>query len=339
MLVFLTVCTKRQFRAAHALHQSIQQTHPDASFVLCLADALPSTMTEIPAALWPINQYWEANDLARRSAQYTPAEFIAATKPTFIRAVFDRFIHCDTVVYVSPTTLFYQPITDELARNPSANLLLTPYLTQAPNDGLQPDEKHLQNIGLYTSDLLVFRRSDATKRFLAWWEHSVADRAFIDPCEGLCLDQIWLMHAPAFLDSVAIVTTPGWNIGLWNLHETPLIYQPDSNQWLANGVSAITSVNFCGLTNADEGLFPYQTRFVLANRPDVQQFLADQQAQLGVIGNAKPVYGQRPELPVLRGWRKKMTDRLRYLTNQIETAPVPDQLTKITDRVRGLTVR
>jgi hypothetical protein len=338
MLVFLTVCTARQLPAVLALFDSIRQTHPNTELIIGLADTVPPKTGGLPARahLWPIADLWPAEDLARRSAQYTPTELTAATKPTFIRAVYERFTDCDTVVYVDPATFFYHPITNELARHPHANLLLTPHLSRPPDDGLMPDEKHVQNVGLYTAGMIVFRRSDTTARFLAWWEGRVADRAFINFCDGLCLDQIWLMYAPAFLVGVAIVTTPGWNAGLWNLHESRLIREIDSNQWLVNGISPLVSVNFCGLTNANEGLFPYQTRFDKTARADVQQLIADYRERTIMRTDQLPAYGQRPEPPVLRGWRKTATDQLHNLTRQIETAPVPDGFTALTDRLRGL---
>lgn len=336
MLVFLTVCTARQLSAALVLMDSVRQTHPDAERVIGLADTFPSEILEFPTHLWPINRYWNEEDLARRSAQYTPTEFVAATKPTFVQTVYKRFTDCDTIIYVDPNTFFYQPITDELARHLDANLMLTPHLSRPPADGLMPDEKYIQNVGLYTAGLLVFRRSPATAVFLAWWEDRVADRAFINFCDGLCLDQIWLMYAPAFLNGVAIINTPGWHVGLWNLHEHKLIRPGDANKWLVNGISPLVSVNFCGLTNADEGLFPHQTRFVPTDRADVQQLIRNYREQATLEINQKPSYGQRSEPPVLRGWRKTTTDRLYTLTRQIETAPMPDGFTAVTDRLRGL---
>ncbi len=339
MLVFLTVCMGRQLPAALALLDSIKDRHPGAELIIGLADTFPSQILEFPTHLWPIERYWDEEDLARRSAQYTPTEFAAATKPTFIRAVYERFSDCDTVVYVDPTTFFYQPVTAELARHSGANLLLTPYLSRPPADDVQPDEKHLQNTGLYTAGLLVFRRSPATARFLAWWEGRVADRAFIRFCDGLCLDQIWLMHTPAFLADVAISTTPGWNVGIWNLHEYGPIRRDDSNQWLINGISPLVSVNFCGLINPNEGLFPYQTRFTLTDRPDVQQLITDYRERYSLKMDHEPAYGQCPEPPVLRGWRKAVADTLHTVSHQIETAPVPDALTTLTDRLRGVSGR
>ena len=339
MLVFLTVCTGRQLPAALVLRDSIRQWHPGTELVICLADTLPPQIPESPARLWPIERFWNQDDLARRSAQYTTTEFAAATKPTFIRAVYERFTDCDTVVYVDPTTFFYQPVTDELARHPGATLLLSPHLSRPPADGLMPDEKHVQNVGLYSAGLLGFRRSPATAQFLVWWEGRVADRSFIRFCDGLCLDQIWLMHAPAFLAGVAIVTTPGWNVGLWNLHEHTLIQTSGSNRWLADGINALISVNFCGLTNPDQGLFPYQTRLQPARRPDVQQLIIDYRQQFSMNIDQKPAYGQRPEPSVLRGWQKTVADTLHVVSRRIETAPVPDVLITLTDRLRGLSGR
>ncbi len=336
MLVFVTVCTGHQLPAALALLDSIKRWHPDTTLIIGLADTVPSQIPEFLTHLWPIERYWDEDDLARRSAQYTTTEFTAAAKPTFVRAVYERFTNCDTIVYVDPATFFYQPITDELTRHPGANLLLTPHLSRPPADGLQPDEKHLQNVGLYTAGLLVFRRSHATAQFLTWWEGRVADRAFIRFCDGLYLDQIWLMYAPVFLDAVAIVNTPGWNAGLWNLHEQGLVWQGDSNQWLADGISPLVSVNFCGLTNADDGLFPYQTRFTFAARADVQQLITDYRERCSMKIDHKPVYGLRPEPPVLRGWQKAVSETLHEVSRQIETAPVPDKLIALTDRLRGL---
>lgn len=237
-------------------------------------------------------------------------------KPSLIRAMLTRHPDATQVVYLDPNAFLYAPLTPVLNELKTAQVLLTPHLTQPPADEQQPDEKFLQNIGLYSADFLALQPTAETDRMLEWWENRVLTRAQIDFCESLCLDQIWLMHLPAMFEGVRVVQDKTWHRAIWNWHErSPQESQPPL--W----------INFKGLHNPDEGLFVYQSRVKLAQQPGLKQWLSDyrlavKKLQKPVFGE-KPAFGQQPEQPVIRGWRRHSAGFLRSVTRFVAEVPLP----------------
>ena len=323
--MLLTVCTIAQLPDALTLGTSFGQHHPGQAFVIGLADdpaKLPVGFT-CPYPLLTVSDC--VADLTTLSARYTPTEFTAATKPAFIRAALDRFPTETHLLCADPETFIYQPLTLVFARLTTATALLTPLITRPPGDAYWPDEKALQNVGLYSAGFLAFRRSAETDRLLAWWQDRVQERAFIDPCAGLYLDQLWLMYWPVFFEDVDVIHDPGWQLALWNLPERQLTRTPTG--WLVNGRPLLWA-NFRGLSNPNAGLFPQQTRLRLSSRPDLRQLLADYRAAQRVHEQAdlratRPSYGVRPEPVVLRGWRQRVSTAVGQLIHFIDRVPIP----------------
>jgi len=315
LLLVLTVCTIRQLAQALTLGDAVKQFHPQATFRIGLADEAQCPADRVlPYPVLPIAEVIDSATLATLSERYTPTEFVAATKPGLIRAMMAQQPNCEQVVYLDPNVCLYQPLGPVLAELQSAQVLLTPHLTGPPADNEFPDEKYLQNVGLYSADFLALNRSPETDRLLSWWENRVQTRAQIDFCDSLCLDQIWLMHLPALFGGVKIIKDQ-WYRAIWNWHE-----------WPQNAEGPPLWINFKGLYNQDEGLFVYQTRLKLAQRRDIQRFLADY--KLAVITRQQPTFaqspafGKRPELPPVRGWRRQAGLALRSVARFVDTVVI-----------------
>ncbi|GAA4463427.1 hypothetical protein GCM10023189_41460 [Nibrella saemangeumensis] len=325
--MLLTTCTLRQLPQALALGANFAQYHPDLPVVIGLADdgsQLPPAHT-IP---FPVITAADClgDQLPALSAQYTPAEFAAACKPAFIRTAFERYPAVNQVLYADPSIRIYQSLDTVFEKLTTHTLLITPHITQPLTDNFFPDEKYFQNTGLYSTDFLAFRRSAETDRLLTWWQDRVTTRAAIDYCAGLCLDQIWLMHALTFFEGVGVVKDPAWHVAVWNFHERWLTQEPQG--WRVNGQSRLLFANFKGLDDPDEGLFPYQNRFRLANRPDVQPLLQQyrqyRQGQLySDLYRIPPAYGLQPEPVIVRGWRRHLVQSIQKVNLFIDSVPLP----------------
>lgn len=315
MLLVLTVCTIRQLAQALTLGDAVKQFHPQATFRIGLADEAQWLADRVlPYLVLPVAEVIDSATLATLSERYTPTEFVAATKPALIRAMMAQQPDCEQVVYLDPNVCLYQPLGPVLAELQSAQVLLTPHLTGPPADNEFPDEKYLQNVGLYSADFLALNRSPETDRLLSWWENRVQTRAQIDFCDSLCLDQIWLMHLPALFGGVKIIKDR-WCQAIWNWHE-----------WPQNAEEPPLWINFKGLYNQDEGLFVHQTRLSLGQRPAVQRFLADYKSAVLTRQQPNfaqsPAFGKRPELPPVRGWRRQAGLALRSVTRFVNTVVI-----------------
>jgi hypothetical protein len=289
-----------------------------------------------PYPVLPISDILTKAELRTLSGMYTPTEFAAACKPRFIQEAFRRYSSATTLIYADPNIRFYSsvaPIQNELA---DANILLTPFLTRKQPDLLPddqpawPDEKFFQNIGLYSSDFLAVRRSDETSRFLNWWQDRIQQRAYINYCEGLCIDQIWLMHVPVFFAGVKIIKHLSWHLALWNLPDR--IIRQAGTEWLVTGAGnnyteTVCFASFKGLFNMDEGFFPNQNRVHLSERPYVVAFLNEYKrlvsSQENNLQDIPTAYGRQVSPVVLRGWRQTAVQSLRAIVDFIDRLPLP----------------
>ena len=335
--MLVTICTIRQLPQAFALGDSFARHAPTIDgqpepFLIGLADDvahLPASF-ESPFPLLPLADLMPAATLTTLSAAYTPTEFAAAAKPRFIAEVFKLYPDVSQLVYADPNLLFTYSLTAVWEPLANANALLTPHITTPPSDTVWPDEKFFQNVGLYSADFLVFRRSDETARLLTWWQDRVETRAYVDFCEGLCTDQLWLMHVPVFFPNVRIIKNPGWHVALWNIPERTLT--ADGADWRVSGPMGtnqpLVFMNAKGLFNVDEGFFPHQNSLRLTDRPDALALLHRYRQAVAshanlALTNVLPAYGQQPEPVVLRGWRRVTARSLRAVTRFVSQVPLP----------------
>ena len=333
--MLVTICTIRQLPQALALADSFVKyaaTNKPASVLIGLADdpahLPPGFVSSYP--LLPVSELVAPEQLADLSTAYTPTEFAAACKPLLITEAFRQYPAVDSIVYADPNIQFFAPLTPIWEQLSKATILLTPFITRNPQDTYWPDEKFFQNVGLYSSDFLAFRRSGETDRMLAWWDDRVRKRAYINFCEGFCLDQLWLMHVPVFFRSTLVIRNPGWHVALWNLPERTI--RQERNSWLIDGPVAqnqpLQFVNFKGLLNPDEGFFPHQNRLRLSERPDATDLLSLYRQNLAPYLALKgwgvfPAYGQKPEPVVLRGWKHATVKSFRAATRYIDKVYLP----------------
>ncbi|WP_338875732.1 hypothetical protein WBJ53_08905 [Spirosoma sp. SC4-14] len=334
-----TICTIRQLPQALALGDSFAKNASETGgnlrpFVIGLADNpahIPANF-QSPYPIWPIGDIIGAQELQTLSAKYTPTEFIAACKPALLREIFRRLPDVDELIYADPNVQFFGSLAPVWQQLQSANILLTPHITQAPpetvnNDRAWPDEKFFQNIGLYSADFLAFKRSNETDRMLAWWQDRVQERAVVDFCVGLCTDQIWLMHVPVFFNGVKVIKEPGWHVAIWNLPQRPLYQQ--AGQWILRaGKQPLLFANFKGLYTWNEGFFPHQNRLNLKKRSELSLLMANYRNAVAKyqkpdFQNTVPAYGQQPEPIVLRGWRRASVQVMRAVTTFVNQVPLP----------------
>ncbi len=329
--MLLTVCTIRQLSQAHALGQSFLRHHPARPFLIGLADNpdnLPPSWASPHPLLTLADVGLTTPEIARRAEQYTPTEFVASCKPAFVRAALER-AGDQNLLYADPSAFVYAPLDTLFDTLDTHSAWLSPHWLSAPADGLFPDEKYVQSVGLYSGGLLGFSaKHPQTAALLAWWEARTAHRAHLDFCAGQCLDQRWLMHLPTLFGDVEILKNPGVQVAVWNLPHRRL--SRTQTGWQVAHESETTpllTADFRGLTRPDEGLFRAQNRLQVRTRPDVGALLTEYRAaclphQNPALSQTPPAHGQRPEPVVRRGWRQTAFQRLNQLSHWIATVPV-----------------
>ncbi|RYF70642.1 MAG: hypothetical protein EOO39_15335 [Cytophagaceae bacterium] len=328
--MLLTVCTIAQLPQALTLGASFTQHNPDRQFVIGLADDpehLPASWSSPYRLLTLADAGLSANDLAALSARYTPTEFRAACKAAFIQATYEQ-TSSSSLLYADPSAFIYHSLNELFDQIAQHSIVLCPHWLQAPADDRLPDEKHMQNVGLYSGGLIGFGPHPDTSKMLAWWRSRTADRAHIDFCAGQCLDQLWLMHVPALFEQVSILKQVGVQVALWNVQERHLALDKSGWQVIEKATPVpLLTADFIGLLSSNEGLFQRQNRLNIAKRPDVSTLLSMYQTALKPqllpeFLSVRPAYGQQPELAILRGWRYSAVKKLHHLSTWINNVPV-----------------
>ena len=335
--MLVTICTIRQLPQAFALADSFVK-HIDDSLnqhkrvLIGLADNpanLPAGFVS-PYPLLPLSDLLPSEQSAVLSTSYTSVEFKAACKSLLISEVFSRYPEVDNILYADPNLFFFAPLAPIWEQLNEGNVLLTPFITQSPADTRWPDEKFFQNVGLYCSDFIGFKRSTETDQLLAWWDDRVRARAYIDFCDGLCTDQLWLMHIPVFFKGTRVIKNPGWHVALWNLSERKL--ERTGTNWSVTGPLAqkelLQFFNFKGLFDEDEGFFPHQNRVDLKTRLDISTLLNEYRQTLNKyaktpLSSNSSALGMQPAPKIVRGWRRSTITWLRGIGRFIDTIPLP----------------
>ena len=133
--------------------------------------------------------------------QYTILELNTAIKPWVIAALFERGY--ERVIYFDPDIKLYGSVDAILARLEHADIVLTPHLTGALDDGKHPSELTILQSGSYNLGFIALRASDETRRFVAWWQGKLLRDCVVDIPRGLFTDQKWIDLVPGMYGGVA----------------------------------------------------------------------------------------------------------------------------------------
>ncbi len=288
---------------------------PGTRFVIGWIDedtphGLPEHIEIIPCHIFA-DHHW-----AQMCARYTDIELAAACRPLLGLTLAERSGEGEQVTFLSPTTSLYRSF-DHLDGT-RAPMFLSPNIAVPTRPGPGPDDKRILNIGMFHSGAWGLRASEETRRFLTWWSGRTRDRAFLDLCHGMCLDQLWLNYAPVLLDAPLIVRHPAWHIGLHNLSAIRLEYGEDA--CLADGLPLV-SADFCGMT----GFHPVWTDHAAAGLAHpafarlFRRYTADLEAYESYRIPGLPAFGRPLTAPPFRNLRRSLKSNLERLNEFIDT--------------------
>jgi len=206
----------------------------------------------------------------RFTFQYTILELNTAIKPWVIATLFDRGY--ERVIYFDPDIKLFGSVAPILARLERADIVLTPHLTGRLDDDKHPSELAILQSGSYNLGFIALRRSEETRRFVAWWQSKLLRDCVVDIARGLFTDQKWIDLVPGMFTGVAIERDPGWNVAYWNLKHRLVTRHDDGVR--VNG-RPLLFFHFSGFAPGSRLLSKHQDRFTMENlAPDVR-VLAD----------------------------------------------------------------
>jgi hypothetical protein len=271
MTLAFTLCSINYLAQAQTLGQSLQKTNPDVEFVIGLVDRIANVKLEAdkipPFELLEIDKI-NLNDLNEMCKIYDITELNTAVKPFY----FDYFLknrpEVQNIIYFDPDIIVYdslQPLIDRLEKY---SIVLTPHITSPIQDKFETREIDHLNTGVYNLGFVAISRSKASTEMIHWWMERLKKDCRIDLCNGLFVDQHWMIFVPIFFrNHVFVDKYYGYNVAYWNLHERQ-VSQKDG-KFFINDVPLIF-FHYSGYgINKPEEVSKYQNRSNFENRKDI----------------------------------------------------------------------
>ena len=270
---FFTIVSNNYRHFARTLVASVQEHSPEVdAFVAICDDPLPGGDPRDAYAEISIRELGLPK-FDRFTFQYTILELNTAIKPWVIETLFDRGY--ERVIYFDPDIKVYGPVAPILARLDRADIVLTPHLTDRLDDGKHPSELAILQSGSYNLGFIALRRSDETRRFVAWWQSKLLRDCVVDIPRGLFTDQKWIDLVPGMYGGVAIERDPGWNVAYWNLNHRHVVQRDGT--FSVNG-QPLLFFHFSGFVPGARLLSKHQDRFTMEGLPQAVRALVDQYA-------------------------------------------------------------
>ena len=265
-----TIASKNYLAYARTLMASVKQHHPEYRRYLCLAD-------KVDGYFAPLEENFEviqADSLGIDTFQdmtirYDIMEFNTAVKPFMIEWLFKN-TDLDAVIYLDPDIqVFSRFVLLESELMNGASVVLTPHITRPEEDGLNPNDYHMLQAGVFNLGFIALRRCDEAIRFVQWWGRRLKTQCAADVSKNLFTDQRWCDLAPCFLDHLKVLKNPGFNVAYWNLAQRKITCNEAGN-WLADN-NPLVFFHFSGV-NADQRTLvsKHQNRFNWKDIPSCQ---------------------------------------------------------------------
>jgi hypothetical protein len=223
MLKFFTITARNYLSLALSLGDSIAKQHPDAEFLIVVADGLDDLDIEnIKYKLISAEDVVD-NDLLFRDLafKYNITEFCTSIKPFVFELLYKSSNIGDVLFYFDPDTYLFSSANQILNGADEKNLFLTPHIIDCSVDYIHtyPEYKHLWE-GIFNLGFCGIRKRAESKIIIDWWKQRLIDYCYADYNDGLHTDQKWMDYAPVyFSDQLCIVKHYGCNVSHWNIDE------------------------------------------------------------------------------------------------------------------------
>jgi len=311
-----TVCTiasNNYLAKAKVMLESYVEHHPGARAFLCVVDR-PCEMPPGPWTVVPVDEL-AIPGFTNMAFRYGILELNTAVKPFLLAHLRDRY-GIDRAFYLDPDILVLDRLYGLERALDTHALVLTPEITEPVEDGWRAGERAYLRSGVFNLGFLGIQLDAVTEPFLRWWQSRLARFCLDDIPAGLFVDQIWMNFAPCFVDAVAVIRDPIYNIAPWNLSQRRLGYA--RGHWSVNGERA--------------GFFHFSSPFAhdrdritkhrgddltLARRPDLAELFEHYRGLVRAAGDddAKPVpYG----FATFAGTDVKVLDSFRRTLQRVD---------------------
>lgn len=260
-----TIVSRNYFAYARTLGDSLHKSNPSIDFNILIVDRKDSSF-EAQYPQWSITWVEDLGipDFEQVAFKYDILELNTNVKPTFAKHLLKRYAK---VIYLDPDIFVYNSLQQIIDLLDIHSVVLTPHITEPINDGKLPGEPEFLISGIYNLGFGAFNSSAESLKLLAWWEQRCLHLAFNEQSQGFFVDQKWMDFVPSLCATAFILRDPQFNTAYWNLHEREVVWI-DACATIAG--KPLVFFHFSGLPpEGDDRVSKYQTRYLLAERPDV----------------------------------------------------------------------
>ncbi len=231
----ISLATPDMLAQARVLARSLQIHHPSWAFEVVLMGSAgaadPVDRTGDPLSVRSAAELLDL-DVEGLIARHDPGDLAALLLPHVLRAY--AKVAVGPVVHLPPSVWVLgdmEPI--ETALDSRSVLLVPRVTTDVPDDGLQPTSEQMVRAGRIDETIIGVDGTAGADGFLAWWGALVEET--IGSLDGSRAgarpeDRPWLARflelAPARF-STAVLSDPGCNLSMWNLHVRMLDGTPE----------------------------------------------------------------------------------------------------------------
>ena len=238
---------RRNDKCSCVLLNSARRFHPDATFYLCLADAVLSNENFYPEdrAVVPLTAL-DVEDLRSFVFRYDIMELTAAVKPVMFRYLL-RMGH-ETILYFDADIEIFSRLDRVLELlGGNTSFVLTPYLCHPAEEGRVPGDSETMRAGIYNPGFLGVHGCREAQSILAWWARQSQYQQVDARKTGLFVDQEFVDLLPGFADSVRILRDPALSVAYWNMQQRTLSFEDET--WKVDG-RRLGFYHFCGFDPA-----------------------------------------------------------------------------------------
>jgi glycosyltransferase involved in cell wall biosynthesis len=211
-----TIVSKNYLAQARVLSESFQAHNPGVPFFVLLAD-------EIEGRFDPSNESFETIPLLdagiphvyEMCMKYSVIELNTAVKPYFFAYLFSKGFA--KVVYLDPDILVLDSLSEVYGLLDKHNAVVTPHITKPYCDSKFPTEVQILLSGVYNLGFIGLANNAEMRGFVKWWGERLWSQCFMDPENGMHVDQKWVDLALGFFDGFFILKDSAYNVAYWNI--------------------------------------------------------------------------------------------------------------------------
>ncbi len=217
-----TIIAKNYVAHARVLARSLARVHPEGRLWVLVIDDFAGYIDPADEPFDVLTpEDIDCDPFLPMALRYSVLELSTAVKPWLLRHLLA--LTGEPVMYLDPDIKVYGSLSRLVESAVEHGVAVIPHnLAPIPADGRTPSQVDIMIAGIYNLGFIALSSRPEVDTLLDWWADRLRRDCRVDPVWGYFVDQRWFDLAPGFLQDLAIVRDPEFNVAYWNLHERRL---------------------------------------------------------------------------------------------------------------------